>query len=186
MDGFIGEIRPIALNFVPENFVPCFGQTLPIQQYTALYAVIGRTYGPATSTTFTLPDLRGHAIMGQGTGPGLTARPAGQNGGTESVALTANQLPNHTHTFNGATGGVNARVRTPSTNTYLTNFGEGAGAAATTFTTVPGYVSTDPDNLLNPNVITQAGGGQAHENRQPYLAIIYCICVVGDFLPNPN
>lgn len=167
MDEYIGMIKLFAGNFAPKNFLFCEGQTILISQNSALFAILGTTYGGDGKTNFKLPDLRGRTPVGAGNGPGLTPRPAGQAGGSENVTLTSDQIPPHTHTYNALSGSREA----PSPE------GNFLGTAAGNF-----YSQQDPgDQLLpmNAGAISQAGGGQAHNNMQPFLSLNYIICVYG-------
>lgn len=185
MDAFIGEVRPFAFNWVPEGWLPCNGAVYPVVQYQALYAVVGNIYGGTPNQNFNVPNLQGEAIIGVGQGPTTSSYTLAQTGGAEKVALTVNQIPNHDHVVNGAVGAGDARISVPTDNTsYLSNFGYKA-TAATAFTGVNGFSASDPDTQLHPLSVTQTGGGGAHENRQPYLAVTYCICWEGTFPVNP-
>ncbi len=184
MDGIIGEIRPFAFTYAPQSWILCDGREVQVIQYQALYAILGNTFGGTPNSTFKLPNLQGQAVMGFGAGPGLTTQPFGHAAGASTVQLTQAQMPNHTHDFNGATGAANSRVSIPVNTDYLTNTGYGA-ANATTFTTANGYTNVVPDAGLNPAAVSIAGGvagtnaAAAHENKQPYLTIEYCICWEG-------
>jgi len=188
MDAFIGEIRALPFTFVPYGWILCDGQNLNINQYQALFAVISYQYNATPPTgTFSVPNLLGKTGVGAGTGPGLTPRTNGQAGGTETVQLTAAQIPIHTHSFTGAVGGANFRKPVPSDTTfYLTNTGYGP-TGATTFTAASGYTGTMPSIGLNPASISSVGGVAAtntaapHENKQPYLTLMYCICYNGNY-----
>src|SRR3712207_3315813 len=101
---FIGEIRMVGFNFAPRGWATCDGQLLSIAQNTALFSLLGTTYGGNGQTTFALPDLRGRAALHQGQGPGLTNRVIGEASGTETVTLTTNQMPSHSHGVNANSG----------------------------------------------------------------------------------
>ncbi|EDM37311.1 Microcystin-dependent protein [Pedobacter sp. BAL39] len=185
MDAFIGEVRPFAFDWIPDGWLACNGATYPLAQYQALYSVIGTVYGGTLGQNFKVPNLQGEAIIGAGQGPTTSAYTLAQTGGTEKAGLTVNQIPNHDHVFNGAIGATGFRTNTAGNTSYLTNFGYG-GAGATTFTSASGYVPPGtPDTLLNPSSVTQTGGGGAHENRQPYLAVTYAICFNGYYPSRP-
>jgi microcystin-dependent protein len=167
---FIAEIRIFGLNFAPRNWAFCHGQLLPIAQNTALFALIGTTYGGDGRTTFGLPNLQGRAPMHPGRGPGLSTRTLGESGGTYTVTLSTTQVPNHGHT-----------VRT--------NAMECSAAAGATTDPRGNYVAITSDlsrriyRDVGPVATTDTpvGGGQAHENRQPFLALNFCIALVGLF-----
>jgi microcystin-dependent protein len=167
MDEYIGMIKLFAGNFAPKNFLFCEGQTMSIAQYSALFAILGTTYGGDGKTNFKLPDLRGRVSIGAGNGPGLTPRVPGETGGTENVTLTVDQIPPHNHTYNALSG--NREAPSPEGN-FL-------GTAAGNF-----YSQQDPGDLLlpmNAGAISNSGGGQAHNNMQPFLSLNYIICVFG-------
>jgi microcystin-dependent protein len=108
MDPFLGQIQPFAFGITPKGWAACNGQLLPINQNQALFSLLGTTYGGNGQTTFALPDLRGRVSAGQGAGPGLTPAAIGQQMGTETVTLTSNQMPAHSHSISGSTGAANA------------------------------------------------------------------------------
>lgn len=165
-EDYLGEIMLFAGNFVPQGYAACNGQVLPIAQYTALFSLLGTTYGGNGTSTFALPDLRSRIPVGYGQGTGLSAYQLGQVGGQESVTLTTNQLPAHTHQLQGiAAPGTSA----DPTNNLLANDGRGG----------PQYIDTGATTALSSQSISAAGGNQAHENRSPYLALNYCICING-------
>lgn len=165
---FIAEIRIFAGNFAPRGWALCNGQLLPIAQNTALFSLIGTTYGGDGRTTTALPDLKGRAPMQPGRGPGLTVRQLGQEGGVETVTLTEAQMPNHTHAMMAA--GNQALVKTPASTTALarTRFGQA-------------FQQDSATNLvdLSPAAIAQTGGSQAHTNVQPFLTLNFIIALVG-------
>jgi microcystin-dependent protein len=174
-EGFIGEIRMFAGNFAPRNWALCDGQLLPISSNTALFSILGTTYGGDGRTTFALPDLRGRAPIHAGQGPGLSPRYLGQRGGAETVVLTSNQMPSHNHMAQ-----INADS-TVATSDRPQNTFPARNAAAT-----PQY-GENVNSTLNITAISvgNAGGGQAHPNMQPYVTINYIICLVGIF-PSRN
>lgn len=161
---FIAEIRIFAGNFAPRGWAFCDGQLLPISQNTALFSLIGTTYGGDGRTTTALPNLQGRAPMHPGRGPGLTSRRLGENGGSETVTLTEAQMPNHTHIILGS-GPANSN--TP------------AGAGHATSTTVRQYHAAT--NLVDvaETTLTATGGSQPHNNLQPFLALTFIIALTG-------
>jgi microcystin-dependent protein len=165
---FIAEVRIWALNFAPRGWAFCNGQLLPIAQNTALFSLVGTIYGGDGRTSFGLPDLQGRAAMHPGRGPGLTDRRLGERGGAATATLTEAQMPSHTHKLQASTsdadssspaGNVPAKTAAP-VNLYRTNPG---GAAF-------------QDTAMETKA---AGGGQPHNNMQPYLGLNFCIALVG-------
>lgn len=163
MEGFIGEIRLFAGNFAPRAWMLCDGQLLSIAQNTALFSILGTTYGGDGRTTFALPDLRGRAPIHPGNGPGLTSRRLGEKTGAEQANLTVANLPAHNHTM--ATSNLDADVK-HSTQGYLN--GENNFASTANQTAIA-------------NTIGNTGGSQPVSIMQPVLAVNYIICVQGIF-----
>lgn len=165
---FIAEIRIFAGNFAPRGWAFCNGQLLPIAQNTALFSLIGTTYGGDGRTTTALPNLEGRAPMHPGRGPGLTSRRLGEKVGTETVTLTEAQIPSHSHTARADTN--NGSTNVPATTTSLA--GSGFDRLYQTDTT---------ENLVDlaSEALSSTGGGQAHDNMQPYLALSFIIALVG-------
>lgn len=170
-DPFIAEIRIFAGNFAPRSWAFCNGQLLPISQNTALFAIIGTTYGGDGRTTTALPNLQGRAPMHPGRGPGLTTRRLGEKAGSEAVELSVAQIPSHTHGVR-ATNGV-ATTGDPSGN-----------ALANTGTSSHYGPLTDPESMAG-QVIGTTGAGAAHNNMQPYLTLNFIIALQGVF-PSRN
>lgn len=162
---FIAEIRIFAGNFAPRGWAFCDGQLLPIAQNTALFSLIGTTYGGDGRTTTALPNLQGRAPMHPGRGPGLTDRRLGQRGGVETVSLQESQMANHNHTAFGTTNSANQR--TPANHLAATGGGRG-----TNF-----YSNAASSGSFNE--LTSTGGGQAHNNLQPFLVMSFIIALVG-------
>lgn len=169
-DPFIGEIRMFACNFAPQTWAFCNGQLLPIAQNTALFSILGTTYGGDGRTTVGLPNLQGRAPMHYGHGPGLTQRRLGQAGGTSDVTLTADNMPSHTHTVRG--------VAAPASS-----FGPGTTGSAVLARSVGGaaYTSGSASDELAAAAVGNTGGGQAHTNLQPYQVVSFCIALQGLF-----
>jgi microcystin-dependent protein len=163
---FIAEIRIFAGNFAPRNWAFCNGQLLPVAQNTALFSLVGTTYGGDGRTTFGLPDLKGRAPMHPGRGPGLSDRRLGQKTGAETASLNEGQMGLHSHT---ARGSDNAGVTSTPANNYVAR-GGGRG--------VNSYLNEDtsagPTKELLPT-----GGGLPHNNMQPYLAMNFIIALQG-------
>lgn len=173
-DEYLGVIKLFAGTYAPYVYMNCEGQLLQIQQYQALYAVIGNTYGGNGTTNFALPDLRGRIPVGIGNGPGLTPRTQGETGGVEKVTLTSNQMPAHSHT---ATVNVNAKEEA-NTDNPTDSYPAGTGAVS---------YGTTSDVQMNSNTtqvtINPEGGNTSHNNMQPYVGLRYIICVEGLFPP---
>lgn len=164
---YIGDIEVFGFNFAPVGWLPCDGRTVPISQYTALYNLLGTTYGGDGQNTFGLPDLRGRAAINAGQGPGLSNYQFGQSAGVESVTLTVNQMPAHNHPVFGVT--TNATTNNPTNNVWAV---EPSGATS--------IYETAPDSTrMSAAAITPDGGSQPHENRSPILAMNYCIATDG-------
>lgn len=164
---FIAEIRIFAGNFAPRSWAFCNGQLLPISQNTALFSLIGTTYGGDGRTTTALPNLQGRAPMHPGRGPGLTSRRLGQRGGVEEVTLTEAQMPSHNHSIQSSTSP--GTIFSPAATSVLSR---SAGGAA--------YDSTDNlSNTLNDGTLPNTGGSQPHNNMQPFLAINFIIALQG-------
>lgn len=167
-DPFIAEIKIFAGNFAPRGWAFCDGQLLQISQNTALFSLVGTTYGGDGRTTFGLPDIQGRLVMGPGSGPGLTPRLLGERAGAETATLGASQLPSHTHPAVGAHP-VPADDDDP----------QGKALAATPGANVYGAPASLVD--MASDSLTTTGGTDAHSNMQPYLALHYIIALVGLF-----
>ncbi len=173
-DPFLGEIRVSPLNFAPRGWAFCQGQLLAISQNTALFALLGTTYGGNGQTTFALPDLRGRVAVHVGQGPGLSPYDLGQVGGTETVTLTAAQLAPHTHAANCID--ANGDQYAPNNAIWAKDVAQN-----------PQYGAAKAAGTMAQNIIGSAGsgGGQPHNNMQPYLALNYCIALQGIFPQRP-
>lgn len=169
-DPFIGEIRAVGFQFAPTGWAPCNGQLLSISQNTALFSILGTFYGGNGTTTFGLPDLRGAVPIGTGQGQGLSnyATP-GVAGGQAAVTLLAANLPAHNHGARGSSAAGNRT--TPPGNSWAT---DASGRTRD-------YQTSAPNSSMAANSIGAAGGGQPHNNRQPYQAILYIIALQGVF-----
>jgi len=163
---YVGEIRMFAGNFAPAGWLFCEGQLLPISEYETLFVLIGTTYGGDGQETFALPDLRGRLPIHQGGGFVLA-----QTGGVETVTLTANQIPSHTHAFQVATNAAN----TPNPgNNFLAESSQ-----------VSAFFGDNPSISMNANAVSSVGGNQSHSNLQPYLCVDFIISLFGIF-PSPS
>jgi microcystin-dependent protein len=186
LDPFLSEIALFSFNFAPRGWAQCNGQLLPINQNQAIFALLGTTYGGDGKTTFRLPDLRGRIAVGVGQGAGLSNYDLGQASGTESATVTAAQMPAHTHTVAPSAVSATLRARNAAGNQQTPSGGVPAADASGT---VSLYSDALPDASLNAGAVTltggvtaaSTGGGQAHENRQPYLAMTFCIALQGIF-----
>ena len=175
---FIGEIRIFGFNFAPRGWALCNGQLLPIAQNTALFSLLGTTYGGNGQTTFALPDLRGRASIHFGQGPGLTDREQGGAGGEESVTLTTAQLPAHTHAANCRS--TSADAQDPSGKVWATVF-EHTPHPHTHIPGVDAYQAGAPNAQMSPSAIGNTGGSQSHDNMPPFLVLNFCIALEGIF-----
>lgn len=171
-DPFLGQIMITPYSFAPKNFAQCNGQTLPIAQNQALFALLGVRYGGNGQTTFMLPDLRSRTPIGQGRAPDGTNYGIGQSGGTENVTLLESQLPAHLHGNNFST--AEATSRNPTHGLF--------GNTGDTSLYAPG---TGPQVPLTPGNVLPAGGSLPHPNMQPYTVLNFCIALTGIF-PSRN
>ena len=176
MEGYIAEIRMFAGNFAPRGWAFCAGQILSIAQNTALFSLLGTTFGGNGQTTFALPDLRGRVAVGPGQGPGLPAVNLGQMAGEPTHTLIITEMPAHNHQAQ-AQGNSNAGdSASPNGNTWATS---------TARDNV--YINAAPNGPMAANTVTVgiAGGSQPHNNMQPYTGINYIICMEGIY-PSRN
>lgn len=171
---FVAEIRMFGFNFAPVDWAFCNGQIIPIQQNSALYAVIGAAYGGDGKTTFGLPNLQGAAPMDMGQGTGLTARSVGQKGGAANVTLSAAQMPAHTHAVN-ASAATTGNVADPNNAIWTQVAGRGAKA----------YTATATPAAMNPAALSNTGGSGQHNNLMPYQVLNFCIALSGIFPARP-
>lgn len=184
MNSMIGEIRAFPYTFAPYGWLECMGQAVSVNEYQALYSIIGQTYGGSGTSIFNLPDFRGAGLVGVGAAQTGTIYEPGERIGTEMEALSIYKLPAHTHNLIGEKGAATLRTSAPGTDnqSFLTNIGyqrstDPAPLAAMAYLDVSRVPVT-----LHPNSLTNGSGDlnmiiAPHENRSPYLAIKYCICV---------
>lgn len=178
---FLGELLLFAGNFAPTGYALCAGQLLPISQNTALFSILGTTYGGNGTTNFALPDLRGRITVGYGAGTGLSPYSLGQSGGEETHELIQSEMPLHQHAVNAANNGQSNGTNIPGANVVLGT----AYAAEAGNPLVPIYSLASPTLAMNAAAVGAAGSNQPHENRMPYLPLTWCIALVGIF-PSRN
>ena len=170
---FIAQIMQVGFNFAPRGWSTCDGQILPIASHTALFSLLGTTFGGDGRTTFGLPDLRGRISKHVGTGPGLTPVIWGQKGGAETVTLSEAQMPAHDHDLQATA----ARGDTGSPDGNLLADGRTSRVYSRTVNA--------PTATLNAESVADAGSGQAHENMMPFQVIRACVALQG-FFPSRN
>lgn len=168
-DPFVAEIRIFPFNFAPRGWAWCDGQLMPLSQNTALFSLLGTTYGGDGKTTFALPNLQGGAAMHPGQGPGLSLHDLGETGGSETVTLLESEIPAHSHSVNASEGDGNERSPT--------------GQLLATGIAVSQYQAPGPQTFLASSAVTPAGGDQPHNNMQPYLTFYFNIALQGVFPP---
>ncbi|HTV84665.1 MAG TPA: tail fiber protein [Dyella sp.] len=165
---FLGEVQIFGFNFAPYGWALCNGATLSISQYATLYSLLGTNYGGNGTTTFQLPNLTTRAPCSQGTGPGLSQRTIGEAFGEPAHTLISNEMPQHIHSAQGF-GGAGTRSPQPAPNAALTSSG-----------VFEVYNNNQAQNTtLLPTTLGTYGGSQPHENRQPFLALNFCIALSG-------
>lgn len=171
-DPFVAEIRIFPFNFAPKGWSWCDGQLLPISQNTALFSLLGTTYGGNGKSNFALPDLQGRAPMHPGQGPGLSLHDLGETGGSDTVTILESEMPAHTHNLVGSTEDGTQGSLTP-----------GITLASSVGGTL--YQTTTNSGLapMNPGALTPAGGDQPHNNLMPYLTFYFNIALQGVFPP---
>ena len=169
---FIAEVRMWGCSFAPRGWAFCHGGLIPISENTALFSLIGTTYGGDGRSTFALPDLSDRAPMHPGKGPGLTYRRLGENGGFTGISLNENEIPSHEHTMYGAAEKGNQKA--PDTTLFLAQDGESRAE-------VGYYLSTNGeiDSSLSSSGLRLSGGSLAHNNIQPLLGVNFCIALIG-------
>ena len=178
MEGTIAEIRLFAGNFAPRNWAFCQGQLMSIAQNTALFSILGTTYGGNGQTTFALPDFRGRVAVGTGQGPGLPSITLGEVSGEPTHTLISTEMPAHNHLMGANTSGQ-ANSANPNGNVL------GIGKVPSSSETINMYSSSGAGSNLAPTAISISGGSQPHNNMQPYLGMNYIICLFGIF-PSRN
>ena len=169
-DPFVAEIRIFPFNFAPRGWAWCDGQLLPISQNTALFSLLGTTYGGNGKSNFALPDLQGRTPMHPGQGPGLSLHDLGETGGSETVQLLISEMPQHGHTMMANVNPANLAAPSPARSFARTSPGQSYSATAT--------LTPLADLAVRP-----VGGDQPHNNMQPYLTFYFCIALQGVFPP---
>ena len=169
MDPFVAEIRIFPFNFAPRGWAFCDGQILPLSQNTALFSLLGTTYGGDGKSNFALPNMQGNAPMHPGQGPGLSLHDLGEMGGSDTVSLLESEIPSHSHAVRASVQDATTRIvadQMPAT-------GIGVGL----------YGPVPATAQLNANALAPAGGDQPHNNMQPYLTLNFCIALQGVYPP---
>lgn len=182
METFLACILLWPCNFEPRGWAFCAGQILAISQNTALFSLLGTTYGGNGTTTFALPNLLGRVPVGAGNGPGLSSYVLGQLGGTENTSLTQQNLPAHVHTFTVSASNAQATTSSPAAGNSLA-----APYDSVNFNPIAGYNTTAPNTTLNIGTGTTGATGNSipFSNIQPYLALNYIIALEGIY-PSRN
>jgi len=171
MDPFVAEIRIFPFNFAPKGWAFCDGQILPLSQNTALFSLLGTTYGGDGKSNFALPDMQGNAPMHPGKGPGLSLHDLGESGGSETVTLLESEIPSHSHALMASS--TNSSKPNPSGNALAKTSG------ATPYVPAAGA----PLSPFSDQALAPAGGDQPHNNMQPYLTLNFCIALQGVYPP---
>ena len=168
-DPFVAEIRIFPFNFAPRGWAWCDGQLMPLSQNTALFSLLGTTYGGDGKSNFALPDIQGRAVMHPGQGPGLSLHDLGETGGSETVTLLESEIPAHSHAMNASQ--ADATERSPGGQLLATGIG------------ISQYQTPASQTALAPSAVAPAGGDQPHNNLQPYLTLYFCSALQGVFPP---
>ncbi len=170
-DPFVAEIRIFPFNFAPKGWAWCDGQLLPLSQNTALFSLLGTTYGGNGKSNFALPDLQGRAPMHPGQGPGLSLHDLGETGGSETVSLLESEIPSHAHALRAASDIADLQAPAPPRSLARS---QNANA----------YRNTNQSlTSLSPSALAPAGGDAPHNNMQPYLTFYFNIALQGVYPP---
>jgi microcystin-dependent protein len=170
MDPFVAEIRIFPFNFAPQGWAFCDGQILPLSQNTALFSLLGTTYGGDGKSNFALPNMQGNAPMHPGQGPGLSLHDLGETGGSDTVSLLESEIPSHAHTLRASSDSADQPA--PNSNRSLARSSGG-------FAWNPTFAQT----IFSDSALAPAGGDQPHNNLQPYLTLNFCIALQGVYPP---
>lgn len=168
-DPFVAEIRIFPFNFAPKGWAWCDGQLLPLSQNTALFSLLGTTYGGNGKSNFALPNLQGSAPLHPGQGPGLSLYDLGEQGGSDTVSLLESEIPSHNHAVSASAGDGSTGIPNGQ------QVAQGVG--------INMYAAPGPLVQMNPNTLAPAGGDQPHNNLMPYLTFYYNIALQGVFPP---
>lgn len=168
MDPFVAEIRVFPFNFAPKGWAFCDGQILPLSQNTALFSLLGTTYGGDGKSNFALPNMQGNCSMHPGQGPGLSLHDLGETGGSETVSLLESEIPSHNHTMFANS--------TPATKSTAAGCSLARSAVGSLYDAAGG-------KQLSDFCIAPAGGDQPHNNMMPYLTLNWCIALQGVYPP---
>src|SRR3954462_9868416 len=163
MDPFVAEIRIFPFNFAPKGWAFCDGQILPLSQNTALFSLLGTTYGGDGKSNFALPNMQGNAPMHPGQGPGLSLHDLGETGGSETVSLLESEIPSHSHQMNAANIPADQAAPDPS---------RAMARSVNGFAYVPNPAANTLVAMAD-NALAPAGGDQPHNNLQPYLTVYF-------------
>jgi microcystin-dependent protein len=172
VDPFVAEIRIFPFNFAPKGWAMCDGQILPLSQNTALFSLLGTTYGGDGKSNFALPNMQGNAPMHPGQGPGLSLHDLGETGGSDTVTLLDSEIASHPHAVQAKGAPPPANAGAPDPNVVLSRSSGGTA-----------YTAAANLGAMDPNAIAPTGGGQPHNNMQPYLTLNFCIALQGVFPP---
>ena len=171
-DPFVAEMRIFPFNFAPKGWAWCNGQLMPISQNTALFSLLGTTYGGDGKSTFALPDMQGNAPMHPGQGPGLSLHDLGEMSGSETVTLLISEMPFHNHGLRATLDAGDVAIPGPTRS--LASSAQGVI-----------YNTTAPNAAMGPEALAPAGGDQPHNNMQPYLTFYFNIALQGVFPARP-
>lgn len=169
-DPFVAEIRIFPFNFAPKGWAFCDGQLLPLSQNTALFSLLGTTYGGNGKSNFALPNMQGNAPMHPGQGPGLSLHDLGEIGGSETVTLLESEIPAHSHALRASLDSGDVSI--PGATRSLASSSQGVI-----------YNTTNPVTPMALQGLAPAGGDQPHNSMQPYLTLNFCIALQGVFPP---
>lgn len=170
MDPFVAEIRIFPFNFAPKGWAFCDGQILPLSQNTALFSLLGTTYGGDGKSNFALPNLQGSAPMHPGQGPGLSLHDLGEIGGSDTVSLLESEIPSHSHAL------LADVLDLADTNAVSPNASFALSSGGTLY-------QSNANAMLSDQALAPAGGDQPHNNLQPYLTLNFCIALQGVYPP---